>query len=162
MATLYIIQASPNPRGKDSVSPGLATNEKLNEEWVEIEARGGTVSLVGVRLTNLTFSHACIISGESIVAEFNAGVLSVGQRLRIHTGRGSTWWEGSTQHFYLGRTWFVWNYRCGDRVTLRLASQAGTPVIDWAAYAPHVPETLVQRIPGTNRLVPVPLYATSR
>ena len=162
MATLFVVQASPNPRGRDTVRPGLATNAQLNEEWVEIEAQGGLVSLVGVRLTNLTYRNGCSISGEATLVEFTAGSLNQGQRLRIHSGQGNTWWDGNTDHFYLGREWFAWNNHCGDRVTLRLANRIGTPVIDWAEYAGNLPESVLQRIPGTNRLVPMPLFANLR
>ena len=161
MATLYIVQAKPNPPGKDAIRPGRATNEQLNEEWVEIEARGGTVSLVGVRLTHLASSAGCSSNGEQQAVQFSAGSLVAGQRLRIHTGTSQYWAEAGRAHFHVGRTWFLWNNQCGDRPTLRLGREPNGLVLDWAAYDANPPEVVLVRVECPSRLVPAPLRVSA-
>ncbi|MCW2986939.1 MAG: hypothetical protein JWR63_4509 [Conexibacter sp.] len=151
MSTLYIVQAQPNPPGKDALRPGQATDRQLNDEWIEIQAVNGTRHLAGDEISQLTFTGVCVVTGAEVVISFSEGVLHQGQRLRLHTGRGTNYWDGSTFHMYLGRTWFIWNNRCGDRITIRY--QQG--VVDTAGYAPGAPEGVLARVAGTDRLEPV-------
>lgn len=148
MSTLYVVQAQPNPPGKDTIRRGLASDRQLNEEWIELQALNGDRSLVGDAVSHLTFSNVCQVTGEDSLIKFDAGVLPSGQRLRIHTGRGINQWLGGTFHLYLGRDWFVWNNACGDRVTVRYQQS----VVDTAAYAPRPPEGVLTRVAGTDRL----------
>ena len=158
MSTLYIVQAQPNPPGKDTVRQGYTTHAQLNEEWVEFEASGGDRILVGDAISHLTFSHTCGVTGEDELTRFEGGTLPAGKRLRLHTGRGTPQWVGDVMHVYLNRGWFVWNNACGDRVTVRYQNQ----VIDTAAYAPYPPEGLLLRVQGTDRLEPAPRYVYGR
>jgi hypothetical protein len=155
MSTLYIVQAQPNPPGKDALRRGLATAYQLNEEWVEFEAINGDRNLVGDVVSHLTFSPTCQVTGEDVLINFSDGTLRQGQRLRLHTGRGVNQWAGTTFHMYLGRDWFVWNNACGDRVTVRYQQS----VLDSAGYAPHPPEGVLARVPGTDRLEKVRQWA---
>lgn len=148
MSTLYVVQAQPNPPGKDTLRRGLATDDQLNKEWVELEAIDGDRNLSGDVVSHLTFSGVCQVTGEDVLIEFSAGTLARGQRLRLHTGRGTNQWVGTTYHMYLGRDWFVWNNGCGDRVTVRYQQN----VVDSAGYAPRPPEGILTRVPGTDRL----------
>lgn len=152
MSSLYIVQAQPNPRGKDTVRRGIATNDQLNEEWIEFEAINGDRNLTGDTVTHLTFSNTCAVTGANELIRFSDGTLSNGLRLRLHSGTGTKGWSGNLFHMYLGRDWFVWNNACGDRATVRYNDQ----VLDTAGYAPHPPEGVLVRVYGTDRLERVP------
>lgn len=156
MSSLYITAAQPNPRGKDTTRRGQASNAVLNEEWVEFQARAAT-DLTGVTLTNLTFGDACRVTGVSTVLSFSSGTLSLGQSIRVHTGRGENQWSGTTYHMFVNRDWFVWNNACGDRAAFACSGQS----IDSAAYRPNVPEGELRRVPGTDLLEPAPRAAGS-
>jgi hypothetical protein len=149
MPSLYIVRAQPNPRGKDTTRSGYVTNEKLNEEWIEFEARE-VRNLVGDVLSHLTFTGSCQQTGADTLINFGSGQLLVGQRVRVHTGRGTNQWVGSVYHMYLNRGWFVWNNACGDRATLSHQST----IIDWARYRPNPPEGELVRSVGTEWLEP--------
>lgn len=148
MSTLYIVQAQPNPRGRDTVRYGIATNDQLNEEWIEFEAIDGDRILTGDVVTHLTFSSTCAVTGTNDLVRFSDGTLPNGRRLRLHTGRGAKGWSGSIFHMYLDRQWFVWNNDCGDRATVRYDDR----VVDTAGYAPKPPEGVLIRVYGTDRL----------
>lgn len=136
MATLYLTAIQPNPPGRDD----------LNEEWVEFEAVGGTRNLINDVVTQLTFTDRCEVTGEVELIRFNAGQLNEGQRVRLHTGSGTATWRGNTYHMYLGRSWFVWNNRCGDRATIRYDKS----VVDRAGYGPSPREGVLYRVAGAN------------
>lgn len=150
MSTLYIVQAQPNPPGKDTLRRGQATNAQLNEEWMEFEAIGGDRQLIEDTVSHLTFSSTCTATGDDVLITFGQGTLKQGQRLRLHTGTGINQWSGNVFHMYLGREWYVWNNVCGDRVTIRYK----TTLVDSAGYAPRPPEGVLLRVPGTDRLEP--------
>lgn len=148
MSTLYIVQAQPNPPGKDTIRRGAATDRQLNEEWVEFEAINGDRTLTGDAVSHLTFGGTCQVTGQDVLMPFSQGMLRQGHRLRLHTGPGVNQWVGTTFHMYVGRDWFVWNNGCGDRVTVR----NGHTLVDTAGYAPRPPEGVLTRVPGTDRL----------
>jgi hypothetical protein len=148
MSTLYIVQAQPNPPGKDTVRPGFATAAQLNEEWLEFEARNGDRNLIGDVVSHLTFSSSCSVTGQDQLIKFGQETLREGQRLRFHTGSGIKQWVGGVLHVYLGRDWYVWNNVCGDRATVTFQET----VVDTAGYRPRPPEGVLVRVPGTDRL----------
>jgi hypothetical protein len=150
MSTLYIVQAQPNPPGKDTLRRGQATNAQLNEEWIEFEAVGGERQLVDDTVSHFTFSNNCTVTGEGTLITFGQGTLKQGQQLRLHTGSGVNQWSGNVFHMYLGRDWYVWNNVCGDRATVRYKQT----VVDTAGYAPRPPEGVLVRVSGTDRLEP--------
>ncbi len=150
MSALYIVQAQPNPPGKDASRRGQTTNHQLNEEWTEFEAVGGPVAVTGQSIAHLTFAGACQVTGQATLMTFGDGSLSQGRRLRLHTGRGTNAWAGNTYHMYLNKDWFVWNNQCGDRCTVTHQNRP----IDSAGYAPNPPEGVLSRVPGTDRLEP--------
>lgn len=154
MADLIITSAQPNPPGRDVARPGVTSNSKLNEEWVEFTVQRDR-SLIEDQLSHLTFNNYCHRTGQEVIFRFGIVRVKAGQRVRVHTGSGTDYWEGSLLHVYAGRSWFVWNNACGDRATL---SYGGT-VIDSAYYEPNPPEGVLVRQPGTDRLVPAPAVA---
>lgn len=145
MGTLQLTRIMPNPGGKDSAW-GRTTNEKLNEEWVEFVAVGGDRNLTGDKLLHRTYATSgCIVTGTDELNTFN-GTLSSGQSIRVHTGSGQDYWEGSLLHLYLERSWFIWNNGCGDQATLAYNGN----ILDWASYSPNPPERPLVRATGTH------------
>lgn len=146
MGTLQLTRIMPNPSGKDSAG-GTTTNDKLNQEWVEFVAVGGDRNLTGDKLLNRTYTTwGCTLTGSQEVASFS-GTLKQGQSVRVHTGSGKPYWEHSTLHYYLGRSWFIWNNECGDEAAIIFNGA----YVDRAGYTPRPPERVLVRIPGTSR-----------
>lgn len=155
MPDLIITSAQPNPPGRDAARPGVTSNAKLNEEWVEFTAQRDR-ALIEDQLSHLTFNNYCQRSGQESIFRFGSVHLMARHRVRVHTGSGTGYRDGNLLHVYARRSWFVWNNACGDRATL---SYSGT-VIDSAYYDPNPPEGVLVRQPGTDRLVPA--FATAR
>ncbi len=128
----------------------------LNEEWLEFEALVDRI-LAGDTLWNLEYGPYCRVLRRAELVRFSSGTALKGQRVRVHTGRGRDHLMGYTHHVYLGRSWFVWNNRCGDRATLTFNGG----LIDSAQYAPNPPEGLLVRQRGTDLLVPAGSYVRS-
>ena len=149
MPDLLIVAAQPNPLGRDTTRPGFATNNSLNNEWLEFVAQAAR-NLVGDVLHHETYGSACVRSGSTPLITFPSVQLQPGHRVRVCTGRGANEWTGGTLFFYLNRDWFVWNNVCGDRATLTYQST----IIDTARYAPNPPEGVLSRVSGTDRLEP--------
>jgi hypothetical protein len=59
--------------------------------------------------------------------------------MRVHTGTGTAFVEGTVIHAFLNRGNFLWNNRCGDTAVLR----AGDQLVDWAFYSPGPAEGVV-------------------
>lgn len=148
MTTLVVTQALPNPRGKDRNRHG-ATNDQLNGEWVEFwNATRAAVQLDGVSLVHQTFNHHCHRTGSDPLMNFT-GTLDAGKYLRVHTGRGTGFWDAEVFHLFLNRGSYVWNNDCGDSVLL----QKGGTVVDWAGYGPRPSEgAVLKRVSGKNWL----------
>ena len=150
MPDLVVTRGLPNPAGKDRLSPYAPSDEQLNGEWIEFANPGdAAVPLTDVSINHYTFDRGCTKTGEDRLMTF-AGALAVGRSVRIHTGRGEPWDEGTIRHLYAARGNYVWNNVCGDTAVLR---NGRGEWIDWASYEPQPPEGIVlNRIPGTNKL----------
>lgn len=148
MPNLLVSFALPNPAGKDRSASG-ASNAQLNGEWVEFKNNiSQSVSLDGVSLFHQTYNQSCQRTGYDSLTSFN-GSLAPGQSIRLHTGTGDKFQDGSIIHLFLNRGNFVWNNRCGDSVIL----QVGTTLVDWAAYGNNPPEgRILSRANGQNWL----------
>jgi predicted extracellular nuclease len=159
MSELTITRAVPNPAGKDRTASNMVRNEQLNNEWIEFaNTSQRTLSLDGIALSHYTFEKSCSKTGEDGLAVFN-GSLQAGYSIRVHTGTGTAWDEGSIRHLYAARGNFAWNNRCGDTSVLR---NSRGEVVDWATYDPNPPEGVVlNRVPGTNKLQAVPATRTA-
>jgi hypothetical protein len=95
-----ICMVNHNTPGSD-----LRTNEKLNEEWVELTTnRKSPVNLTGWTLSDQS-NHRYT---------FNSFILMPGQVVRIHTGKGAD----TASDLYCGRAWYIWNNQ-GDIATLK-------------------------------------------
>ncbi|HZR22697.1 MAG TPA: lamin tail domain-containing protein [Vicinamibacterales bacterium] len=157
MSDLTVMKGFPNPPSKDRTAHRL-TNEQLNNEWMEFaNTSGRELSLNGVKLLDYTFNHACQKTSEKTVIEF-VNNLAAGHSVRVHTGTGTAYTEGTVRHVFAGHGNFVWNNACGDTAILR--NGHGT-LIDWASYEPNPPEVVLYRVPNTNRLSPVAATRTA-
>lgn len=148
MPNLLVNYAHPNPAGKDRSSSGT-TNSQLNGEWVEFRNNiNQPVSMDGVTLVHQTYNQNCQQTGSDVLMAFR-GTLVVGQSIRVHTGTGQVYQDGTVTHLFLNRGNYVWNNRCGDSVLL----QSGSNTIDWAAYGANPPEgRILARAVGQNWL----------
>jgi len=148
MSSLLVTFALPNPVGKDRSASGVSNNQ-LNGEWVEFKNNTyESVSLEGLSLVHQTYDQRCQRTGYDSLLTFK-GSLGYGQSVRVHTGRGETFQDGSVFHLFLDRGNYVWNNRCGDSVIL----QSATAIVDWAAYGSNPPEgKILARVAGQNRL----------
>lgn len=149
MPDLYVTLAQPNPPGKDRPPRTGPTNSQLNEEWVEFSNPNvGASDIQGVELRDRTFDRSCQETGERVLTTFS-GSVSPNHSVRVHTGSGSPWNEGTRRHLYLNRASYAWNNVCGDAIILRYASGN---LIDWARYSPDPREGVLRRVLGTNEL----------
>jgi len=150
MSDLTITRALPNPAGKDRTPANTVTNQQLNGEWIEFANSSQRIlPMDGVTLDHFTFTGTCTKTGEDRLMVFN-GLLLPGNSVRVHTGSGAPWDEGSIRHLYAERGNFAWNNRCGDAGVIR---NNGGAVVDWAAYDANPPEgAVLNRLPGTNTL----------
>jgi len=149
MSDLVIVAAQPNPPGRDRAARGSSQNRILNEEWIEIRAATAR-SLIGDEVWHRTHTSSCVPNGVARYYKFGSLFLSAGQSVRVHTGVGQAFWEGSTHHVFAGHDWFKWNNACGDRVTVAYSNS----VIDYAEYSSNPPECVLVRQAGTHLLVP--------
>ncbi|MQA02793.1 MAG: lamin tail domain-containing protein [Streptosporangiales bacterium] len=89
-----------DPPGRDTGS-----NTSLRAEWVRIKNTGNrAVSLSGWRVRDRA-GHVYV---------FGTYRLPAGERVYVHTGRGSD----TAHHKYWDRDWYVWN-NTGDTATLK-------------------------------------------
>jgi len=142
---------TPEPTGKGSPVTRRAYSgpAEFGVDRVRQHISGGTRSVEGVQLFHFTFNQNCQHTGEDRFTPFTGG-LSASHSIRVHTGSGQVWQEGTVWHIYLQRSNYVWNNRCGDTAVLR-DSTGG--LIDWASYLPGPEEgRVLQRISGTNTL----------
>lgn len=158
MPDLLVTRALPNPAGKDRVPGYLVDNDQLNGEWVEFRnTTQNMLTIDGVSIAHYTFNSYCRQTSEDVLTSFT-GSMASGSSIRLHTGSGQSWDEGSIRHLYLGRGNYVWNNGCGDTAVLRVAAGG---LIDRASYDSNPPEgTVLNRVPGTDRLVAGSVGAT--
>lgn len=145
----YITQAHPNPVGKDKPAHQGATNDKLNQEWVEFKnIKTADAPLEQLSLRHRTFDSRCQATGTDLLMTLK-GILKSGYSIRVHTGSGTAYQDGTLWHLFAGKNNFVWNNKCGDTVILMLAGN----VNDQASYDSNPAEGVVlKRISGTNKL----------
>lgn len=158
MPDLLITRTLPNPAGKDRTPGHLVNNDQLNGEWIEFRnSTQKTLTIDGVSIAHHTFNSYCRQTDEDVLTSFT-GPMPAGSSIRLHTGAGQPWDEGTIRHLYLGRGNYVWNNRCGDTALLRVADGG---LIDQASYDPNPPEgTILNRVLGTDRLAAGSVGAT--
>jgi hypothetical protein len=159
--SLQIIQAKPNPAGKDRSRDRSNTSVpqpvQLLGEWVDIKNIGiDSVHFSTIQLRHTLFDEACYATGPEI---YWAGglpeYLKPGQVLRVHGGRQSDAHltapadqAGADWHGYAGGESFILNLRCGDKISVTWRDAYDQSFLDWVCYAPHPPEDAILKRSG--------------
>jgi hypothetical protein len=143
---LQIIQAKPNPVGKDKTGSGVPKPEQLLGEWVDIKNIGtGPVKFSTIHLWHTQFDHQCQKIGQPVRYWSGLGeaVLRPGEILRVHAGRSEHQHlmsagdrTGADYHRFTGEDRFVLNNRCGDAIYVVWRDGSGNSAQDLAAYDP--------------------------
>jgi hypothetical protein len=122
---LQIIQAKPNPLGKDKTSSGQSKPEQLLGEWVDVKNIGTeSIQFSCMTLNHTLFDSRCQSTNRT--EKYWSGgpeQLLPGQVIRVHTGNirdkhlmAEADRVGVDWHGYANRDNFVLNNRCGDRI----------------------------------------------
>lgn len=159
---LQIIQAKPNPAGKDDNKDqngsGSGRPEQLFGEWVDVKNIGNdAVHFPTMQLRHALFDETCHTTGELELywIGVNADFLQPGQVLRIHAGRredahlmSAEDQAGADWHGYAESDNFILNNRCGDKIVLSWQDAVDQICQDWACYSPYPPEDLILKRSG--------------
>ncbi len=160
--SLQIIQAKPNPAGKDTSKDqngtGLIPPEKLFGEWVDVKNIGNDeVRFPTIQLRHALFDEECHTTGglELYWIGDNGEFFKPGQVLRIHAGRRESAslisaddQDGADWHGYAESDTFILNNRCGDKIVLSWQDAVNQICQDWVCYAPYPPEDLILKRSG--------------
>jgi hypothetical protein len=160
--SLQIIQAKPNPAGKESGKDqddaGARSPEAIFGEWVDVKNVGDyAVNFQTMQLRHAVFDEDCHTTGELELYWIgdNGDLLKPGQILRIHAGRREDAHLMSAEdqaevdwHGYAESDNFILNNRCGDKIVLSWQDEVDQIHQDWASYAPNPPEDLILRRSG--------------
>lgn len=160
--SLQIIQARPNPAGKDSNRDrdgvGAAAPEQLLGEWVDVKNTGNdAVQLSTIQVRHAIFDENCYATGETELywTDVSAELLKPNQVLRVHAGRREDSHrmtaedqDGAEWHGYAETDDFILNNRCGDKVVITWRDAVDRVGQDWVCYAPHPPEGLILKRSG--------------
>ncbi len=164
--SLQIIQAKPNPAGKDGDKDGdkdqngsgSGRPEQLFGEWVDVKNIGtDAVHFSTMQVRHALFDEGCHTTGETELywTGDNSNLLKPGQVLRIHAGRReeahlmtAADQEGADWHGYAECDDFILNNRCGDKIILTWRDDVEQACQDWACYAPYPPEDLILKRSG--------------
>jgi hypothetical protein len=160
--SLQIIQAKPNPAGKESDKDedgaGSRRLEAIFSEWVDVKNIGDdSVHFQTMQLRHALFDEDCHTTGELELYWIgdNGDSLKSGQILRIHAGRREDAHlmsvedqAGADWHGYAESDNFILNSRCGDKIVLSWQDAVDHIYQDWACYAPNPPEDLILKRSG--------------
>jgi hypothetical protein len=166
--SLRIIQAKPNPTGKENCEDQNGLVERAVEaqgfaslllgEWIDVKNTGvEAVDFQTMQLRHAIFDDDCHTTGELELYWIgdNVDLLKPGQVLRIHGGRredahlapvedqvGADW------HGYAESDGFILNNRCGDKLVLSWQDASDQIHQDWACFAPNPPKDLILKRSG--------------
>jgi len=160
--SLQIVQAKPNPAGKDNSKDqdgcGSVKSELLFGEWVDVKNVGDDATpFRTMQLRHALFDESCHTTGELELYWIgdNGDSLKPGQVMRIHAGRRNDAHLMSAEdqsradwHGYAECDDFILNNRCGDKIVLSWQDTADRIHQDWACYAPNPPEDLILKRSG--------------
>lgn len=157
---LQIIQAKPNPAGKDKAG-NIPKPEQLLAEWVDIKNVGTeAVPFSTISLSHTLFDANCRNTNETEVY-WNGGskFLQPDKTIRVRTGKhkdkhliNSSDDSGNDWNGYANKNNFVLNNRCGDTITLVWTNAVESPLSDTVSYDANQPEGAILRRSG-NKLV---------
>lgn len=154
---LQIIQAKPNPFGKDKTSSGQSKPEQLLGEWVDVKNIGTEpIQFSSMTLNHTLFDSRCQTNNQTEKYWWGGNEqLLPGQVIRVHTGKLSDKHlmaeadrVGVDWHGYANRENFVLNNRCGDRIFVTWPDANGRTASDVTYYRPDPPEGAVLRRRG--------------
>ncbi len=162
MMSLEIIQAKPNPAGKESVKDQdgfeMRRREALFGEWIDVKNVGDEeIRFQTMQLRHALFDDECHTTGEMELYWIgdNNDLLQPGQILRVHAGRREDAHlmapedqAGADWHGYAESDNFILNNRCGDKIVLSWQDADERIKQDWACYAPNPPEGLILKRHG--------------
>jgi hypothetical protein len=166
--SLQIIQAKPNPRGKENEEDqdglrmrGVETQNLaslLLGEWIDVKNTGeDAVNFQTMQLRHALFDKDCHSTGELELYWIgdNGDLLKPGQVLRIHGGRREDAQlmkaddqAGADWHGYTETDDFILNNLCGDKLVLSWQDEADQIHQDWACFAPNPPQDLILKRSG--------------
>jgi len=161
---IQIIQAKPNPSGKDRSRYGANPTQLLGE-WVDLKNLGDTdVHVSCLHLAHREFDGQCRPTSTSPSIYWTGGgsdVLRPGQTVRVHTGNLSNFGQmtqadklGMDFHSYADRSSFVLNNKCGDDLSVWWKTNDDKwQKEDSASYDPLPPEGAVLVRSGQKLIV---------
>ena len=160
--SLQIIQAKPNPAGKENGKEpddaGARPPEAVFGEWVDVKNVGDdAINFQTMQLRHALFDEDCNTTGELELYWIgdNGNLLKPGQILRIHAGRREDAHlmppedqAGADWHGYAESDNFILNNRCGDKIVLSWQDAVDQVHQDWACYSPNPPVDLILKRSG--------------
>lgn len=151
MRALTIIQAKPNPAGKDRTRL-FTPQSQLSAEWVDFQNTGNK----DYPMSDIILQHIAYKSGypnglwETV--ESFTGSLPVGKVVRVHSGGEIPLQQlapidlvGADYHIFTGEN-YVWNNTRAD--SPRLINKATRTVVDETSYLPSPNEGHILRRQG--------------
>ncbi|NCN59369.1 hypothetical protein COW99_00095 [Candidatus Roizmanbacteria bacterium CG22_combo_CG10-13_8_21_14_all_38_20] len=157
MKQLLIIQAKPNPSGKDRLG-NVVPSSQLAGEWVDFKNSGDEdYPLQNIRLHHIAYT-AQYPNGVWEEVMIFRGVLGVSRVIRVHSG-GEIPLEnlyqvdrsGADYHLFTGGN-YIWNNNRPDSPRLVLQQNNQTHELDRASYSAYPPEGRVLKRVGNNLL----------
>ncbi|HEY7184359.1 MAG TPA: hypothetical protein VIC84_23185 [Blastocatellia bacterium] len=160
--SLQIIQAKPNPAGKENSEDQAGLTSRQPDaflgEWVDVKNTGDdAVNFQTLQLRHALFDEDCHTTGELELYWIgdNEDLFKPGQILRIHCGRredahlmSADDQAGADWHGYVESEAFILNNLCGDKIVLSWQDASDQIHQDWACYAPNPPQNLILRRSG--------------
>lgn len=148
MQALTIIQAKPNPLGKDKFG-SMVPSAQLAGEWVDFRNSGDEpYSLAGIELQHVAYTTA-YPNGvwEKVYIFGQSDVLGAGKSVRVHSGGkidlsmlALVDRQGADYHVFSGKG-YVWNNDRGDSPRLVRKTGVYQPVeVDKATYRAYPQE----------------------
>ena len=178
--SLKIIQAKPNPAGKEHRKENSKDQDGYEStaleaqkfasvylgEWVDVKNVGeDAVNFQTMQLRHALFDNECHTIGEMELIWIGdiRESLKPGQVLRVHGGRRETAHlmaqedhDGADWHGYAEKDNFILNNRCGDKIVVSWHDDAERIQSDWVCYPPHPPENLILQRSGNLLTGPGP------
>lgn len=145
MKQILIIQAKPNPSGKDHLW-NVVPSSQLAGEWVDFKNTGDeSYSLNNIKLHHIAYTTQYPNGVWEEVMGFT-GTLGVGEVVRVHSGGEIPLTSlnlvdrvGANHHLFTGKN-YLWNNSRGDVPRLVWQQNGETIELDKAPYSNNPPE----------------------
>src|SRR5262245_13763526 len=155
--SIQIIQAKPNPAGKEKGKDGTPDPVEILGEWVDLKNMGTeSIRFSTIQVRHMLFDDACFVTAPELYwAGDTEGFFKPGQVLRIHSGKESDAHLMASEdqadadwHVYTGSDSFILSNRCGDRISATWRDPYNQSFFDWICYPPHPPENEILKRSG--------------